>query len=289
MNPYKIKFDNFLNKKNMDPLGVFSQISKATEPGSDWQFNNDGYLILKNFKDNEIKNEELPFEYRINKHGYRSNNFIEFDQDKIGILFSGCSHTFGEGLPNESIWPTILEEKLSLNSQSYNLGVGGASIHLIIKNLYSFIRNYGKPKYIFLVLPAISRSIKYDKDLSIYRNILAHSHKKYKKFLKNFIYEDNVLLATTLIFMLEDYCKEAGINLYWTTWSHEDLDIYDKLDFNNYIYFDSDSLNSMVDNDIIKNESGMPYWKLARDNEHMGSAWQHAVSDLFMNKIQKDV
>ena len=44
-----------------------------------------------------------------------------------------------------------------------------------------------------------------------------------------------------------------------------------------------------IDNDIIKNTNKLPYWKLARDNHHMGSGWQTCVANAFMNKIEKDV
>jgi hypothetical protein len=289
MIPYTMNFDNFLNKTDMDTLSIFSQMSKIIKESKDWKLNEDGYLILKSFKEDEIKNDEYDFSYRINKHGYRANNFKEFDDNKIKILFSGCSHTFGEGLPEELIWPSIVDKRIGDNTDSYNLGISGASIHLVIKNVYSFIRNYGKPDHIFLMLPAISRSIKYDKDAGLYKNILAHSHKKYKKFLKNFVYEDNVLLATTLIFMLEDYCLESNIKLHWSTWSNEDLPIYDKLNFNNYLYFDSDSVNTDIENGIMDNTAKIPYWKIARDNSHMGSGWQLCVANAFMNKIEKDV
>ena len=289
MIPYTMNFDDFLHKTDMDTLGIFSKMSKIIEKSDDWKLNEDGYLILKSFKENEIKNDEYNFSYKINKHGYRTNNFKEFNKDKIKILFSGCSHTFGEGLPEEMIWTSLVDKYIGNDTDSYNLGIGGASIHLIIKNIYAFIRNYGKPDYMFLMFPAISRSIRYDQDSGLYKNILAHSHKKYKKFLKKFVYEDNVLLATTLIFMLEDYCLASGIKLYWSTWSDEDLPVYNQLNFNNYLYFNSDSVNMDIDNDIIKNTNKLPYWKLARDNHHMGSGWQTCVANAFMNKIEKDV
>ena len=62
------------------------------------------------------------FTYHFNSAGFRSD---EFDADAPGILFLGCSHTVGVGLPVE----TTLARRVSseLNLRCYNLGVAGSS------------------------------------------------------------------------------------------------------------------------------------------------------------------
>jgi len=60
--------------------------------------------------------------YKFNSHGFRAD---EFDSPGPNVLFLGCSHTLGVGLPVESTWPHIVSTKLKL--KNYNLGVGGSS------------------------------------------------------------------------------------------------------------------------------------------------------------------
>lgn len=63
-----------------------------------------------------------PFTYQFNSAGFRSD---EFDADAPGIVFLGCSHTVGVGLPVETTFSNIIATELNL--KCYNLGVAGAA------------------------------------------------------------------------------------------------------------------------------------------------------------------
>jgi hypothetical protein len=63
-----------------------------------------------------------PFTYQFNSAGFRSD---EFDATAPGILFLGCSHTVGVGLPAETTFSNIIAKELNL--KCYNLGVAGAA------------------------------------------------------------------------------------------------------------------------------------------------------------------
>jgi hypothetical protein len=60
--------------------------------------------------------------YKFNSHGFRAD---EFDSTDKNVMFLGCSHTLGVGLPAESTWAHIVST--SLKFKNYNLGLGGVS------------------------------------------------------------------------------------------------------------------------------------------------------------------
>ena len=63
-----------------------------------------------------------PFTYKFNSRGFRSD---EFDTPAPNVMFLGCSHVFGVGLPVEATVAHIVSQ--ALNLKNYNLGVGGSS------------------------------------------------------------------------------------------------------------------------------------------------------------------
>lgn len=64
---------------------------------------------------------DAPITYKFNSYGFRSD---EFSHDP-SIIFLGCSHTVGIGMPLEQTWPSIVSKTLGL--KNFNLGVGGVS------------------------------------------------------------------------------------------------------------------------------------------------------------------
>jgi hypothetical protein len=60
--------------------------------------------------------------YKINRHGFRSE---EFESGVPCMIALGCSFTMGIGLPVDCLWPTLIGQQLKL--KVYNLAVGGIS------------------------------------------------------------------------------------------------------------------------------------------------------------------
>jgi hypothetical protein len=61
------------------------------------------------------------FTYKFNSHGFRSD---EFSHDP-SVMFLGCSHTTGIGMPVEDTWTRIVAKQLNL--KCFNLGIGASS------------------------------------------------------------------------------------------------------------------------------------------------------------------
>ena len=224
--------------------------------------------------------------------------FKELDNKKINILCSGCSFTFGEGLPEEAIWPTILSKKIKfLYNQDvdvYNLGYPGHSIDSIIKNVLSFIKLYGKPNYLFICFPSISRYITFEKEnlnfpYKVFHPNLINMKNKISKFaekeLKNYKEENNIFNHFLLIHLIEEYCLSNDIKLMWTTWETEESFMYEQIDFNNYILAEVDYKKTFVN----KNIENLPYWKIAEDGGHPGSSWNFYLSNIFEKEIKNEI
>ena len=94
-----------------------------------------------------------PFDYRVNKQEFRTN--IDFDKHKGEVSIAiGCSNTFGVGMPEEWIWPTLMVEHV--DHPVVNLGIGGSgpdhhylALHYVIdkldiKNVFHFHQVFGR-------------------------------------------------------------------------------------------------------------------------------------------------
>ena len=88
--------------------------------------------------------------YKFNSFAFRCE---EFTNDP-GILFLGCSHTVGVGLPIEHTWPTLVASKLNL--KCYNLGQGGGSTDTAYRLGSHWIPKI-LPKIVVLLLPEMHR------------------------------------------------------------------------------------------------------------------------------------
>jgi hypothetical protein len=58
--------------------------------------------------------------YKINQHGFRSDEFVEGTKNLVAL---GCSYTVGIGLPLKDLWPTLVATELGL--VPYTLAWGG--------------------------------------------------------------------------------------------------------------------------------------------------------------------
>ena len=85
------------------------------------------------------------FTYKFNQEGFRSDEF----SDEEGIVFLGCSHTVGIGLPYEYTWPCIVSKML--RKKCYNLAIGGGSNDLAFRMAYNYIPKLKPKLVIFLV------------------------------------------------------------------------------------------------------------------------------------------
>jgi hypothetical protein len=281
------------------------------KPPWEYRLDEDEYLIIHRIgSSEEIYNEEVYFNYKLNSDGFRSQHFKKLNKEDINILYAGCSFTFGEGLPEEYTYPYKLSEKIKnlfpkKNVQSFNVGRGGSSIHEIVRMCFSFFENYGNPDYLFITLPDVDRMItfidqehRYIKMIPTADNFGFKGNKQVMKIMDSFIRENNWLIYHDLMKMLEAYCETNKIKLIWDSW-HPDDAFYGAIIWSqiNYKYYVSPEkrfnqlvaplkFNKNVD-EFEPNINNLPYWYCGRDGEHPGILWTTYQSNLFFKEVLK--
>jgi len=159
----------------------------------------------------------------------------------------------------------------------------------------SFIRLYGKPKYIFIVMPPIARDLKYDSKKQRFYPVLRGGNyfegdypKVFLEYVKEGKYEDDIMKAVNEIKLFEDYCNAAGIKLLWSYWYSYDEKIYKEYKFDNIIYQDPNFKMFADEDGYYENTLGWPFWELAQDRQHSGTCWHNHVSNTFYDKVKND-
>lgn len=235
--------------------------------------------------ENKIKlNKEMPeVEYLFNSFGFRSDEF-KTEHDGEHILFAGCSETEGVGGNLDSCWAYMLYSELLKEKELsgfFNLGRAGWGYARIISNIVSYIGSYGKPNKIFILFPNLCRFYIWHKNASEYMEVFEHGSydidndqieiypdtrkrlnvEKQREFFVNFV---------MLMKIFEEYCVASNIELFWSTWSKNDLENLKQVDiFKKYV--EMDSANFLRENedyllDIQKNRQD---WASKRDG-HSG-------------------
>jgi len=239
----------------------------------------------------EAQKHSAPFSYSINSYGFRSKEFKEYSKNNLKILFAGCSNTFGEGLPEQYTWSKLLIKKIqnkekNIKIEDYNISYPAASIHSIVRNIYFFIEKFGTPDYLFVMFPGCNRDLYFSNKKNnfvnclLWNEYLLFKNSTQQKFNLNYVEENNILLSTTLIYMLESFCKKSKIKLVWTSWREQDKYLFKELNFKNFF-----SINTNINN-LINNED-LPYWDLAKDGYHPGTAWNIKVSEEYFKIINE--
>lgn len=198
-------------------------------------------LAFKNFPEqNNVYTIDEVNTYEINRYGLRG----EID-DNSDVIASGCSITFGLGVPELGRWSNLLSNKI--NKSITNLGIEGASIKSICIDIINYCTNKKMPKEIFCFFPGLFRNtVVVDKnyyrpdteqqgdaqhwlrltystpDIIHYKNFLYMDFNNFdinKQYSKNWVSPHQLILdSVNFIYILESFCLTNNIKLYWTTW-----------------------------------------------------------------------
>jgi len=175
--------------------------------------------------------------YKINYIGCRG----EIDENS-DILGSGCSVTFGLGVPELGRWTNLLSQKI--NKSVTNLGGPGSSVENICFTTIQYCLNNKMPKEIFCLFPDFFRSMvvvdkefyksKFNRDSMgtkdelenifcnptiIQDNRSFFMERQNQKYIEDSVSPHQLILNSVMyIYMLEAFCLSNNIKLYWTTW-----------------------------------------------------------------------
>jgi hypothetical protein len=247
--------------------------------------------------------------YKLNKDGFRSENFETLKESNLNVLISGCSYTYGQGVFQENSWVELFSKSIGLTSSKpvkmYNLGIMGASIYLIIKNLMAFIRKYGAPDQIYLLLPPYSRKLIYDEAYDNFKSVVMNKHQykelvhkknaSIKRFYDSYCEEDSLLFATTLMGIFENFCEAKNIDLIWTSYGTiANDDVYSASGFKFYKQYVAPESELYANNKtflhlIPENKDGIPHWEIGADGDHPGAAWHQDIAKMFFDFKNEDL
>jgi hypothetical protein len=209
-------------------------------------------LYLKNLKENYQLLEKYNwidnnFTYKFNSHGFRCEEFTT----EPSIMFLGCSHTCGIGLPVETIWPELVSKQLGMRCA--NLGIGGSSDDTAFRLCHGWI-DIIKPKIIMMLEPLDSR-IELIDPYGI-NDIGPWTKDRHTDFFKIWTEDENNSYFKKLKnkLAIENLCISRNIKL--ISVAYEDLDI-----------------------------SIFPHNDLARDLGHRGVKTNKKIAELFLSKI----
>ncbi len=201
-------------------------------------FRKDAVTTQWNNKDQFVGTIDEINTYEINHLGLRG----EIDENS-DILASGCSITFGLGVPEAGRWTNFLSKKI--NQSVTNLGNPGASVETICNNIIQYSLNTKMPKQIFCLFPDFFRSmVVVDKEFYkskvdrgsigtqdyleyIYCNpkIVKDRRSAFMEVEDATYIEDSrsphqlILDCINSIYILESFCLSNNIQLHWTTWN----------------------------------------------------------------------
>jgi hypothetical protein len=226
---YKENQENswYLNKffTNTSKVGNFSPFQESVVSSS------------RNSIGKEVETVDEVNTYKINSIGCRG----EIDEDS-DILASGCSITFGLGVPEHGAWPSLLSKKI--NRSVTNLAGPGASVESICFNIIQYSLNTKMPKEIFCLMPDFFRSmIVVDREFyksKVNRGSMGTTDplgyvfcnpkvikdgKSFfmeiedKKYVEDSISPHQLIMnSVRYIYMLEAFCSSNNIKLHWSVW-----------------------------------------------------------------------
>lgn len=173
-------------------------------------------------------------EYTQNSYGYRDQEYT----GAVDIIAAGCSQTFGQGVHLEGRWSNVLGNKLGMSVAT--LAVPGWGTQTSISAVMHYIKRFGKPKIVTLLLPDFFRfdtminanycmpegdAADYFKPVRVTHTSRNDPNTNTPKYAKRPFPLDKVLNAEAAFFAsgqslahFVEYCREAGIVLLWGTW-----------------------------------------------------------------------
>jgi hypothetical protein len=230
----------------------------------------------KDWDKRKQNNNKEVFQNEINQYGFRSDNFKTNHSGKH-ILFLGCSYTWGTGLFIDEVWSKLVYEKIKLTNQVdgyFNLGIPGDSIYVSIINSFKYFKNFNNPDIIFFNIQDLERFFAYDQQTnSLFKSIVKDNEILY-------------LIAYHYYYMLEQYCEQNNIKLFSFSWNEKNNNYFK--DFKTFYSLDFNKIKEFVSQYEIKHPN-VEGSILARDNQHVGSAYHNCWAEHIYSEYERSV
>lgn len=148
---------------------------------------------LSSSKEHRERWDNVEITYDINSYGFRSKEVTGEERESITIL--GCSHTFGIGMPEDSLWSSLLGKKMNL--PIHNFGTAGGSLDGCFR-VYNEWQPIIKSKITCLLIPPGIRFESFESSLGKFKNMgpwmleKGDYHEEANKVLANIFFQDEL-------------------------------------------------------------------------------------------------
>jgi hypothetical protein len=191
---------------------IFHQYSELADQTFNWYPMDTEERYEENIKNNLNKLQQYgwvdsTFTYKFNSHGFRCE---EFTKDP-GVMFLGCSHTCGIGIPIENTWAYLVSQQLNL--KMINLGIGGSGSDTAFRLANHYISQL-KPKIVIYLQSHQARFSLVTKN-KVHEFAPIFFPEEFKKFYFEWIsYNENIILHELKHNLaIEMLCNRHGIKL----------------------------------------------------------------------------
>jgi hypothetical protein len=255
--------------------------------------------------------------YHLNSNGYRSPEFVEDPE----IIYSGCSQTYGIGLPEEYMWSNIMSRTLGV-SKYVNLSQPGQSIQGAVNSLMNYFLLYGHPKKLYVLFPDMLRYVSpYNSEINTpwvsgtkkpgmhphsgvetvhllnRDSIPSYSKRPHNQYDITPI-ELPIYLSITSIQHLIQYCSTNKIDLTWGTWSKDTHLAFSeflpaiglRLDMSSYVDTFTGLIGQPTELSCHANEGAesSDLFEKAADQKHLGYHNNIHIAESFMGQVSKN-
>jgi hypothetical protein len=237
----------------------------------------------------DLTNKNIPdklISYDLNNYGLRCDDFSK-ELSGNNFLFSGCSHTSGVGIPYELTWAYQLN-KMFNKENFFNVAIGANNIQMSISNVFEYIKEFGNPSGIFILLPDYSRSTMFRYDTNYFEEF---EEGTYIRTMGHFpltidYYRLNLY---TQITSLELYCNNLQIPLIWGSWDNETSEDINKFSdlFSNYLDMGPTNVDFNIIGNAPKELKKNKYWHKSRDLIHFGGGIHYWMANRFKQEWDK--
>jgi hypothetical protein len=229
-------------------------------------------------------------QYRINKNGVIGQEFIHNAQ----ILTMGCSVTAGIGVGDEFAWPNIVRQKtgMTLNSVAFS----GMSIPQISSAFFEFVLEYGKPEYLLILLPEITRQwvyvdehphrqrLSWDDEAQCFWSHEGDGYLNKNRKGQHLLLKACIQNSLSSLIQISDACRLMGIKFVFYSWDEPSNKALELAAINGYFTKHEETFD---DTKHQMNEKTKFFWNQGVDKAHVGALDHLRYAEKFLSFLNK--
>ena len=183
--------------------------------------------------------------YKLNNVGLRCDDFKKIEDPESHVVFAGCEFTIPMDIKYEDGWAYKIHNEFYKDKCNFiNISYPGVDSDRLIYNILKYINLYGKPSKLFILMPEIIRAYGWWPEAKGFKPKMYRQHSGGTEH--NLMAEPHDLPVELLalkyiqsIVFLNQYCKDTGIDLVYTSWDSQTNEFLDQYKFKEFFKIDS--------------------------------------------------